>query len=128
MEVVNVINCNVAVLTMEELIDKVQTHMALYDARALDKFTINAFMLKVPTGRDADTLDCKVTITDLEYGLGRFPVANSTNFYYAPAVAFSGTIDYCDPGTGEVVTGTGNPYGSRVQSLVVVNAVDGTIY
>lgn len=30
--------------------------------------------------------------------------------------------------TGEVVTGTGNPYGSRVQSLVVVNAVDGTIY
>ena len=127
-EVKDVKNSNVATLPMTELIEKAQNHMALYDAEAMDRFTINALMLEVLTGRSMDSMDCKVAITELEYGLARFPVANSSSFYYAPAVIFYGTIDYCDPETGEVITGTGNPYGTRIQSLVVVNAVDGTIY
>lgn len=127
-EVKEVKNSNVSTLSMTELMEKAQNHMALYDAEAMDRFTINALMLEVLTGRSMDSMDCKVAITELEYGLARFPVANSTSFYYAPAVVFYGTIDYCDPETGEVITGTGNPYGTRIQSLVVVNAVDGTIY
>lgn len=127
-EIKEVKNSNVATLPMTELMEKAQNHMALYDAKALDRYTGNALMLEVLTGRSMDSLNCKVTITELEYGLARFPVANSTSFYYAPAVVFYGTIDYCDPETGEVITGTGNPYGTRIQSLVVVNAVDGTIY
>lgn len=127
-EVKAVKNSNVAVLPMEELIDKAQTHMALYDAQALDKFTGNALMLEALTGYDSDKLDCKVEITKLEFGLARFPIPDSCNFYYAPAVVFSGTIDYYDSDTGEIITGTGNPYGTRIQSLAVVNAVDGTIY
>lgn len=58
--------------------------------------------------------------------LGRRPVPPSLPG--VPAVVFYGTIDYCDPETGEVVTGSGNPYGTRTQSLVVINAVDGSIY
>ena len=127
-EIKEVKNSNVATLPMTELMEKAQNHMALYDAEALDRYTGNALMLEVLTGRSMDSLNCKVTITELEYGLARFPVANSTSFYYAPAVVFYGTIDYCDPETGEVITGTGNPYGTRIQSLVVVNAIDGTIY
>ena len=127
-EVKEVKNTNVATLSMAELMEKAQNHMALYDAEAMDRYTGNALMLEALTGRLRDSLDCKVEITELEYGLARFPVPNSDSFYYAPAVVFFGTIDYCDPETGEVVTGTGNPYGTRIQSLVVVNAVDGTIY
>ena len=102
--------------------------MSLYDAQALDRFTGNAMMLEALTGRSIDSMDCKVEINDVEYGLGRFPVADSNSFYYAPAIVFYGTIDYCDKNSGEVITGTGNPYGTRTQSLVVINAVDGTIY
>lgn len=127
-EVKEVLNENVPTLPMEEIIEKAQAHMSLYDSSALDRFTGNALMLEALTGRSADALDCKVEITKLEYGLARFLIPDSSNFYYAPAVIFSGTIDYCDPDTGEIITGTGNPYGSRLQSLVVVNAVDGTIY
>ena len=127
-EVKEVKNSNVSTLSMTELMEKAQNHMALYDAEAMDRFTINALMLEVLTGRSMASMDCKVAITELEYGLARFPVANSNSFCYAPAVIFYGTIDYCDPETGEVITGTGNPYGTRIQSLVVVNAVDGTIY
>lgn len=127
-EVKEVKNTNVATLSMTELMEKAQNHMALYDAEAMDRFTGNALMLEALTGRSRDSLDCKVEITELEFGLARFPVPNSDSYYYAPTVIFFGTIDYCDPETGEVVTGTGNPYGTRIQSLVVVNAVDGTIY
>ena len=127
-EVKEVKNSNVSTLSMTELMEKAQNHMALYDAEAMDRFTINALMLEVLTGRSMASMECKVAITELEYGLARFPVANSNSFCYAPAVIFYGTIDYCDPETGEVITGTGNPYGTRIQSLVVVNAVDGTIY
>lgn len=127
-EVKEVKNTNVATLSMDELIEKAQNHMSLYDAEGLDKFTLNALMLEALTGRSRDTLECKVEITEAAYGLARFPVADSNSFYYAPAVIFRGTIDYCEPDTGEVVTGTGNPYGTRVQTLALVNAVDGTIF
>lgn len=127
-EVKEVKNSNVSTLSMAELMETAQNHMALYDAEAMDRYTGNALMLEALTGRSRDSLDCKVAISELEYGLARFRVANSNSYYYAPAVVFYGTIDYCDPGTGEVITGSGNPYGTRIQSLVVINAVDGTIY
>ena len=127
-EIKDVINKNVSTLSIDELIDKAQIHMSLYDAQALDRFTGNAMMLEALTGRSIDSMDCKVEINDVEYGLGRFPVADSNSFYYAPAIVIYGTIDYCDKNSGEVITGTGNPYGTRTQSLVVINAVDGTIY
>lgn len=127
-ELKEVVNTNVATLSIDELIAKAEKHMSLYDAKSLDKFTINALMLEALTGRSIDTLYCKVEITEASYGLARFPVADSNSFYYAPAIIFRGTIDYCDPETGEIVTGTGNPYGTRIQTLAVVNAVDGTIF
>lgn len=127
-EVKDVINQNVSTLPIEELTERAQMHMSLYDAQSLDRFTGNAMMLEALTGRSIDSMDCKVEINGVEYGLGRFPVADSNSFYYAPAIVFYGTIDYCDKNSGEVITGTGNPYGTRLQSLVVINAVDGTIY
>ena len=127
-EVLDVKNRNVATLSIDELIGKAQNYMSLYDAVALDKFTGNTLMLEALTGRSRNTLDCKVEITEATYGLARYPIADSNNFYYAPAVIFRGTIDYCDPETGEIVTGSGNPYGTRLQTLAVVNAVDGSIF
>ena len=127
-EVLDVKNSNVATLSMDELIEKAQNYMSLYDAEALDKFTGNTLMLEALTGRTRNTLDCRVEITEATYGLARYPIADSNSFYYAPAVIFRGTIDYCEPETGKIVTGTGNPNGSRIQTLAVVNAVDGTIF
>lgn len=127
-KVLDVKNSDVVTLSMDELMEKAQNYMSLYDAEALDKFTGNTLILEALTGRAPNTLDCKVEITEAAYGLSRYPIADSNSFYYAPTVIFRGTIDYCDPETGEVVTGTGNPNGSRVQTLAVVNAVDGTIF
>lgn len=127
-EVKEIVNSNVATIPFDDLIEQAQTHLALYDAAAMDESAGNARMLELTTGRSMETLDCKVEIVEVDYGLARFPIANSSSFYYAPAVIFRGTIDYCEPETGEVVTGTGNPYGTRVQTLLVINAVDGTIY
>lgn len=127
-EVKEIVNSNVATIPFDDLIEQAQTHLALYDAAAMDESAGNARMLELTTGRSMDTLDCKVEIVEVDYGLARFPIANSRSFYYAPAVIFYGTIDYCDSKTGAVITGTGNPYGTRKQTLVVINAVDGTFY
>lgn len=119
---------SVDIIPFAQLIELAEAHLQLYDAKAMDASAGNAKMLELITGRSINTMDCKVEISELNYGLARFPVANSSSFYYAPAAIFRGSIDYCDRESGEAVTGTGNPYGARIQTLVAINAVDGTVF
>lgn len=119
---------SVDTIPFANLIELAEAHLQLYDAEAMDASAGNAQMLELTTGCSINTMDCKVNISEINYGLARFPVANSNSFYYAPAVIFRGSIDYCDRETGEAVTGTGNPYGARIQTLVAINAVDGTVF
>ena len=125
-EITEVRNKNVRTIPVNDLIEKAQNHMSLYDADAMDHLFSIAFMYETFTGKDASKLECKVEITEMEYGLARFPIPDSNDFYYGPAVSFSGTIDYYDPNTGEIVAGSGDRI-SRIQPLVVLNTVDGTI-
>lgn len=119
---------SVDTIPFAKLIELAEAHLQLYDAEAMDASAGNAQMLELTTGRSINTMDCKVEISEINYGLARFPVANSSSFYYAPAAIFRGSIDYCDRESGEAVTGTGNPYGARIQTLVAINAVDGTVF
>lgn len=127
-EVKEVKQSRVVTIPFDKLIEQAEFHLQLYDAKAMDAFAGNAQMLELTTGRSIDTMNCKVEISEMDYGLARFPVANSNSFYYAPAAIFRGSIDYCDRETGAVLTGTGNPYGARIQTLVAINAVDGTVF
>ena len=127
-EVKEVKQSRVVTIPFDKLIEQAEFHLQLYDAKAMDAFAGNAQMLELTTGRSIDTMNCKVEISEMDYGLARFPVANSKSFYYAPAAIFRGSIDYCDRETGAVLTGTGNPYGARIQTLVAINAVDGTFF
>lgn len=124
-----VINNNTKPLPIDDVIAKAQNHLSLYDAEAMDIFTADAMFLEFTTGRSRDSLDCKVTITGMDYGLGRIQKADSDNLYYVPAVMLEGTIDWYDKASGELVTGTGlsNRGGKRVRTLVMINAVDGSI-
>lgn len=121
----NVINDNVATVSMEELIEKAKSHLALSDAKA-SYGVPNGFVESYERKYD-EKLICKIEISELDYGIARINVANSDDsYYYVPAIVFKGSADYYGQDTGTLYMSSGD-YGERVQSLLWLNAVDGSI-
>lgn len=121
-EVREVVNTNVATLSMDELFAKAENYLSLYDSKSFDGITgNNMFILSIENDIPEDSIELKVEITGVQYGLGRINIPNSDDsFYYTPAILFEGTINFCDRNTGEVID-------SVTRALFTINAVDGTI-
>lgn len=117
-----VVNNNVAILPLEELFAKAENYLSLYDSESFDGITgNNMFVLSIEKDIPEDSIELRVEITGVRYGLGRISKANSDDsFYYTPAILFEGTIDFCDKNTGEVID-------SVTRTLFTINAVDGSI-
>ena len=121
-EVKEVVNNNVAILPIEELFTKAENYLSLYDSKSFDSITgNNMFLYTLKNDISEDSIDLKVEITDVHYGLGRINMPNTDDsFYYAPAILFEGMINFYDKNTGEVIN-------SVTRGLFTINAVDGTI-
>lgn len=121
-EIKNVVNDGVAILSTEELLERTKEHLALYgvDAQYLAFFPIEWYQ---------KPLTCKVSVDRLEFGLARVRVADSDNtFYYTPAFAVYGSTSYYDKETGEYVHMPPDfPDVEIERPLVWINAVDGSI-
>ena len=107
---------------MEELFVKAENYLSLYDSESFDGITgNNMFVVSIEKDIPEDSIELRVEITGVRYGLGRISKANGgDSFYYTPAILFEGTIYFCDKDTGEVID-------SVTRTLFTINAVDGSI-
>ena len=118
-----VINDNAATLTMDELIEKAKTHMSLSEA---GEFGLPQVIVEDMEQNSGENIVCRVSITELEYGLTRVKAPNTDDsYYYVPAIFLKGTSGYFGADSGE-------QYGEEIMDnglslLLVLNAIDGTV-
>lgn len=114
-DVKDVVNPNVSMLSMDELIARAEEYFAHSD------------YYEYGFGNAIDIVDedlcCTVNVDSVKYGLTRVKVANATdNFYYLPAVSFEGNAVYYG-------VDSGNTYysGDESSTLLILNAIDGSV-
>ena len=74
-----------------------------------------------------EEISCIVDISQIEYGLSRVLVKNTTeSYYYVPVLVFRGNIQYQGMSTGTIYFDFAD-YGVDLDTLLWVNAVDGSI-
>lgn len=114
-DVVDTINSNVAVMPTDKLVDIAKTNLVLRDYYEYDEFGLVEI--------SNEELTCKVTISDIEYGLARVKVPNTDeSYYYIPALAIYGVVEYMDKNSGDIYYTSEEPI-----LLITLNAIDGTI-
>lgn len=113
-EVKEVINENVAVMSFDDLVQQLRNLLALRDSEEFD----------LPAMEDAagEKIKCTVRIDHMEYGLSRVKVPDTDeSYYYVPSVLFSGSKLYYGEESGTVYFES-----AESEPLVALNAVDGT--
>lgn len=111
-EINEIINNDVATLSLEALLNRAQQHLSLSDAS-------NYGMLMSERTQD---IICRVNINNLECGLARIMKKNDAAFYYyVPAIMLYGDIEYSDKSTADVY------YAATNENIICINAIDGSI-
>lgn len=119
LEVKSLITENAATLPFSQLFDRAQQHLSLSDS---GNFGLPAEQLAVYEKHFEEKIVCHVNICNLEYGLARIMVKDSTDlYYYVPALMVRGNIEYCGEKSGKVY------FSSADDSIVCMNAMDGSI-
>ncbi|MCD7858685.1 MAG: DUF6034 family protein [Firmicutes bacterium] len=114
-DIVEVLNDNVATYSFDELMEHAKTYFSLSDA-------YNYGMETTLDYYGAENIGCTVEVNRAEYGLARVRVdENSDNYYYVPALILYGDVTYYFTEDGETVESYEN------RQLVAINAVDNTI-
>lgn len=67
----------------------------------------------------------KVTFSKAQVMMGR--LEETGRIVYLPVLCLSGSADYYGKESGQLSFGTGNPFGERIQPLLWVNMMDGSI-
>lgn len=124
-EIKNVVNTNVATLSMDELIEKAKTHLSLCDAKA--GIGVPSGFVELYEENYGEDIVCKIEICELVYGLGRVKAKDTEDsYYYLPVLSCKGIANYYGKDSGELYMSSSD-YGATLQNLVWINAVDGTI-
>ena len=127
LDVVSVINKNVATMEVEDLLERAKDYLSLSDKNA---YGISGQLLLDYQKSAGEDLICKIELSKVDFGLIRVKVAGSKeNYYYIPGMIVYGSVDYCGKDSGNVYasTGRGTLGAERVIPLVALNAIDGSI-
>lgn len=125
-DVKEILNDNVATLSMDELIERAKDHLSLSDYY---EYGLGEELLESIEKDAGEQLICKINICELEYGMVRVKVPDTDDrYYYVPAMMLSGTRDYCGKETGMVFQSiAGDMDLDGISPLIAINAVDGTV-
>ena len=125
-DVKEIINDNVATLSMDELLEKAKTHLTLSDR---SNYGNSEDLLVSWDNYYGEPIICKVNICELEYGMTRVKVPNSDNsYYYVPSIILSGTRSYYGKNSDTLYdTVINEAYSDGISPLVAINAVDGSV-
>ncbi len=125
-DVKEVLNDNVATMTMDEVVQRAKEHLSLSDKEACG---LEGELLDVLERGAGEDFVCKIDLCKMEYGMFRVKVPNTDeSYYYVPGALFYGTIDYCGTESGEIYYSSGTDFGDdRIIPLLALNAVDGSV-
>lgn len=127
-DVVEVLNDNVATLTMDELVQRAKDHLSLSDREA---YGISGELLRIDELGAGEEFVCKIDLCQIEYGMVRIRIPNTEDgYYYVPALKCSGTVDYVGAESGEVYRSSGTNLSAndeRIVPILILNAVDGSV-
>lgn len=125
-DVKEIINENVATLSVDELMERSKSHLMLSDYY---QYGISSDHLDAVRNEAGEELICKINICTMDYGLLRVKVPNTDeSYYYVPGIMLSGTIDYVGKKTGTIYEASGETiWNERLVPLVALNAVDGSV-
>ena len=126
-DVKEVINENVATLTLDELMERAKNQFSLSDRGA---YFLPNDLIELYENDSGEEIGCRITINKLDYGLTRVKVPNTDDsYYYLPGLMLSGYVEYYGKDTGTIydssdlmVGGMNVPY-----ELLCLNAVDGSV-
>lgn len=122
-----VVNPNVAILSIDSLIETGKSHLMLSDSKAGYGLPEGAGIIEMYEEAFNERIVCKVEISGITLEMGRIRKANSDNsFYYIPVLVFEGTADYYGEKSGVLYFSSSDYYKPTI-NLVLVNAVDGSI-
>lgn len=123
-DVKSIINKNVATLPFYQLVERARQHLSLSDA---GNYGMSDALIKMFEKEYQEKIACIVDISQIEYGLSRVLVKDTTeSYYYAPVLVFLGNIQYQGMSTGTIYYDFAD-YGIGLDTLLWVNAVDGSI-
>lgn len=123
----DVINSNVAILSLDSLIETGKTHLMLSDSKAGYGLPGESGLIELYEEEFNEKIICKVTISAISIEMGRIRKIDSDNsFYYVPVLVFEGTAEYYGKDSGTLYLSSSDYYKPTI-NLVLVNAVDGTI-
>lgn len=126
LDIVRVVNENVAVLPFDTLMDTAQKMLIYSDYQA---YGLSGDLLNELEREAGENFMCKVEICNLEFGLIRVNVPNlDYRYYYVPGIIVYGTVDYYGKDSQTLYQASGETLGSdRVVPLIALNAVDGSV-
>lgn len=125
-DIVDVINKNVATMNIDELMERAKKHLMLSDYNA---YGLSGQMLEDSQKGAGEDFVCKIELSNVDYGLIRVKAAgDNENYYYIPGMIIYGSIDYCGKDSGTVYVSSDDSFGGeRIAPLVALNAIDGSI-
>ena len=113
-DIYNVLNSNVAMMNLDELLEKAKTYFTHSTFAQFD-----TLMMFDPVSKD---VICNLDICDISYNLARIRVPDSdANYYYVPSLSFYGNVHFICKETGDTY------YYNEHLMLLTINAIDGTI-
>ena len=121
-DVKTVVNESAAILSVDELMEKAKTQLSLSGVAAGIGLPYGIYDIRQEVfGED---ITCKITISEMEFGLARVKVPNTDyTYYYVPALVLYGAADYYGKYSGTYF----DTWSVTDQDLVWINAVDGSI-
>ena len=124
-DVAEVLNENVAILSIDELIEKAKNQLSLSDSGA---YTISSEILEMYEKNYGEEVICQINISEMAYGLTRVKAPDTDDsYYYVPALMLSGSIEYFGKETGTLYDSYEIYTGEPTCPLVCLNAVDGSV-
>lgn len=115
LDIQEVVNENVKVLSIDNLLNQAQEQLELSDSY---NYGFGPFLEIIK-----DEVQCNVTVSEIEYGLSRIKVPdNEEAYYYVPSILLKGCSEYIGKENGKTYYISEKP-----EVLLVINAVDGTI-
>lgn len=113
-DVKNMVNDNVKVMSIHDLLERAKEHLILSDC-----YTYGIGLPREVNGID---LGCRVEITEIEYNLLRMKAPNTdTSYYYIPGITLNGNIEYYDKKSDTVFLR------NEGIALLALNGIDGSI-
>lgn len=125
LDIVEVPNERVATMSAVDLMELCKKNLSYRDAGGFGLSSDTVTSLEMS---NEENILCQVTISKVQYGLGRMMVANKDDhFYYIPVLVLNGVAEYIGEKSGRCYYSSNYDLENEESALIWINAIDGSI-